>query len=1111
MSTRIRLVAILAALAGIVGFVAPTATVAAQNAAPNPFTSARLGTPAPPRPAPAAPAPTARGGAAQTAPNPFSPARLGTPAPLRPVQPATPAAPAPAPSLLDRNRPATPVTQGTARPRPVPRDSQRTPSQMAACRAAFGDNVEDVGCTLALLRKDCKGAAACLREVNTAWRAKTPAATTSHGPGTGASPDATPGTTPGTTPGAAPGAAPGAVPAVTPSPADAAAQKACADKPQKDQAACLAEIKDLQARATRQAAGGNQSTMDTTTRLGARSNCGPLRGQALANCKATGAAANAYPIDNYGYDIRIDGGLDNLVGNVFIGLQTAVAFLWMLMLYALKLVLLLLEWSFSLNLLGDLAQSLGPAGQRAVNGILIPLLSTGFACLAAWVLWVGLVKRQFSHAFTGTITSLGCLILAAVMLLNPQGTILNGIKMTDQAAGGVFQLVQGKTQVTNVNRAFGDSQVALWNATALPAWCALEFGDVGWCLKGAIPEGTPNRSAEHCTMPANQAVFNWGVYLKSCRDSAGPEAKTIADLWLQHPTNGSKREEIFEAWRYDLSTPQGQAVQMMQQDGTLTRFAVLGMVIATMLGAILLFGVIAINLIRASIMLLMMFMLTPFMGLVALLGDSGRATFTAWLHRLAGALLAKLVWATILGVVIFTVELLGTSPAATRGWLVNWSLMLVVFWTAFLKRDELLGWVSTSNPGRGGEGSMGVGRMMQSAFYATRMAGQLTKPVTKPAGLAARGAGKAGTGLARRGAAGVTNHRNARSLIAGQKADQSLGQAATASLGARLADSQALADEANSHRGEIATLSQAARRDPEKAAELAPRLEELRATVASPKYQAAEAHVREAAGNVARTGQQFTPEQLAAEKERRRSELGASAPMGRSETLRVGAARALRHAVGPHSTGARMMSLGQSGGPAQRLSGAAADAAATGGGSRTARTLSRAAEKVDPHATPGAGPTGGGTVAEAASTLPTASGDPGASTIATSGGAGGATSGTTPQGGAEEDYASLTDSDYYNAGITQHARRAVAGNVHEERALAAKAMATRNQQLALHRATPTHGGRRNSLLGVQQALTSGEGRVSGGERAGARATLKANTKDLTGAYSRRHTGKRGRR
>jgi hypothetical protein len=98
-------------------------------------------------------------------------------------------------------------------------------------------------------------------------------------------------------------------------------------------------------------------------------------------------------------------------------------------------------------------------------------------------------------------------------------------------------------------------------------------------------------------------------------------------------------------------------------------------------------------------------LIAPFVFLMPALGDAGRRGFIAWGKRLLGALIAKLLYAIVLGVVIYVAALIAEmgNPGGL-GWLGVWVVEAVFWWTAFLKRHELVNFLTFSAV-HGGEGT----------------------------------------------------------------------------------------------------------------------------------------------------------------------------------------------------------------------------------------------------------------------------------------------------------------------------------------------------------------------------------------------------------------------
>ena len=78
-----------------------------------------------------------------------------------------------------------------------------------------------------------------------------------------------------------------------------------------------------------------------------------LRPQQRASCRKSGSAVHRYPLSSYGFDNRVGFSITD-PGKSFLGaLQSLAAMLWMGVVFLLKGVLLLLEWTFALDLTGE--------------------------------------------------------------------------------------------------------------------------------------------------------------------------------------------------------------------------------------------------------------------------------------------------------------------------------------------------------------------------------------------------------------------------------------------------------------------------------------------------------------------------------------------------------------------------------------------------------------------------------------------------------------------------------------------------------------------------------------------------------------------------------------
>jgi hypothetical protein len=71
------------------------------------------------------------------------------------------------------------------------------------------------------------------------------------------------------------------------------------------------------------------------------------------NCRTTGTPEGRYPSSNYGFDVHIDTGVDNIAGNFASMLAQIANAIWSFCLFVLNIVLTVLGWAFALSPFSD--------------------------------------------------------------------------------------------------------------------------------------------------------------------------------------------------------------------------------------------------------------------------------------------------------------------------------------------------------------------------------------------------------------------------------------------------------------------------------------------------------------------------------------------------------------------------------------------------------------------------------------------------------------------------------------------------------------------------------------------------------------------------------------
>jgi hypothetical protein len=444
-------------------------------------------------------------------------------------------------------------------------------------------------------------------------------------------------------------------------------------------------------------------------------------GQAAANCRATGSPAHRYPIGNYTYDIKIDTGLTHFSDNLLAALQTLASFVWLGLLYAIKGILLALDWAFHLNLINTNIDKVhgGLLEMDRIFGLDSSYFSLALTLAALWGMWHGFVRGKYIETIAGLGACLGLMLIALLIVHDPAGTVGKvggwGDAAGREVASGVAGAVQPGDQAQASEDGLDRGAQAIFDTVVLRPWCALEFGDVDFCLS------KPPAAAKY--------YDKQGAY-KYRADAAS--APTIADLWLRFPANGDERNALYESWKSDDDTATQSRVQMMQGQSTGKRLALLAIITVGLLGALLLLGWIAFWLIAFAALALFFLLIAPFVFLLPALGEAGRQGFISWGKRLVGALIAKLLYAIVLGVVIYVAAVVAEmgNPGAL-GWLGVWVVEAIFWWVAFLKRHELVN-LLTLNAANGGQGSATRRDGLAGLYFKTRLAQEAMRTVGRP-------------------------------------------------------------------------------------------------------------------------------------------------------------------------------------------------------------------------------------------------------------------------------------------------------------------------------------------------------------------------------------------
>lgn len=593
-------------------------------------------------------------------------------------------------------------------------------------------------------------------------------------------------------------------------------------------------------------------------------------------CRASGSAAQDRPLSAYGIDVRAGFSLTD-PGRTFMGaLGSLGAGVWTALLYVVKGVLLLLEWTFSL----ELTNQAMPEARRSLDRLHDRAFGDGWLLLAIsiaalWGMWRGLVQRRATETLVGLAATIALIVAGLVVISRPGETVGRAAQLTNDA--GMSILAAATTgEVGRPRQALTSALAQTFETTVRDPWCALQFGSVDYCHQ----------------------------------PTEGGGARTNADLWLSYPAQGWERGRLHELMRGDedegfsvvgeakdllglgedrelpedverLVAKSPEHAEMQQAGGTFPRLALLATVTVGLLGAVALYAYLGLRLLLAAGLTLVLLLLAPAMLLAPAVGDSGRATFIAWAMRLTGALLAKLIYA------VFLAAVLAASRVFTQleiGWFGTWLLLAAFWWGVFLKRNEIVGFVSAGTPRVEGRG---VGDAISTGYHAwmlgrglRQVAGRTLRPASTAASAVRSNAAEARTArdLATQDIARERLNDGGRRTLA---ADESSARQTVTQRG-RLEQELGAVNRALRGRDEVVATANAARTSPPPASsreqQLIAHREQLQSLLAAPAAREAEQTVRHADRNRALTGEAVTGRDLDVYRARRAADLRAGLP-----------------------------------------------------------------------------------------------------------------------------------------------------------------------------------------------------------------------------------------
>ncbi len=600
---------------------------------------------------------------------------------------------------------------------------------------------------------------------------------------------------------------------------------------------------------------------------------GGLSAAGKRDCETSGFVAAPAPTGDYGIDVHIDvgvlggfstGGMLSAVQDLFI------TPLWMALVWVVHALVVMLEWCYTIDLLDSASASVGRGLRRMQSSLTGPWLASVLAIASVLAAYNGLVRRRVAETLGQALMTLAMMAGGMWVILDPIGTVgaLGG--WANQASLGTLAVTARGTPV-GAARALADSMESVFAAAIEAPWCYLEFGNVAWCRNPARLD--PRLRAAGLKIAAGeraQAAAAAGTQALALERSAEQlrDARSNAEVFLALPPNGPARNSINEQGSLlrtlcqssDATAcrgPTAAQAQFRTGAGTWARVAGLLLIVAGVLGMLLLLGFIALRLLGAALFSLLYLLLAPAAVLAPALGESGRAAFRAWATRLFAAVVAKLMYSFLLGVMLAVVAILG--DLSTLGWWTQWLLISTFWWGAYARRHQALGLAGDRIGGQHALGPRSLAGKVREALDTPRAAigvARRTKArLARPAPDIERRRKRAQAGAVRAGE--LADAQVAQSLEHEQRDARGSTELAPEAQ-ARLTGMRAQLARIHSARGEAATAGETRRE-----ARLGAREQRLAAEIAREEDALARARQKVADANTAkrRTGQAHTREQ----------------------------------------------------------------------------------------------------------------------------------------------------------------------------------------------------------------------------------------------------------
>jgi hypothetical protein len=454
---------------------------------------------------------------------------------------------------------------------------------------------------------------------------------------------------------------------------------------------------------------------------------GGLSALALRDCRTSGFLAAPAPTSNYAFDVNIEHEFPELNA---LGLfqEYILAPAWMGLVWVVHALLVMLEWCYTLDLL-DSGSTLGQVG-RGLRGaqatFTAPWLVSALAVASILTLYHGLVRRQVAQSLGQALTTVAMMACGLWMIADPAATVGALARWANQASlGALGAIAQGNPTVGA--RPLSEGLGTVFADGIEGPWCYMEFGNVRWCRDPALLDprlraaglrlARDEQAKVGCSAGselASRFANGWYTtelfsvcaargseqaqsYLRSA--ALLQEARNNGELFLALAANGLPRNSVSTTGALlnvlcgssEMKSCHGPTAAQAEFRGagaTGQRAAGLLLILVGDGGMVLVLGFVALHLLGAALLSLIYLLLAPAAVLAPALGEVGRAVFRSWIVRLLGAVVSKLLFSLLLGMLLVMVRILLSLRGL--GWWTQWLLVSALWWSAWRQRHQAL-------------------------------------------------------------------------------------------------------------------------------------------------------------------------------------------------------------------------------------------------------------------------------------------------------------------------------------------------------------------------------------------------------------------------------------